>query len=113
MKLTKVLLFMVFRQPKTFSTNLTFRNRYYYKHIKILASTKCSFIYSSGTKIKAIDKEESIKKNTNVKIKTKTFELPKDEDDYVVVYTDGACSNNGKPNAKAGIGVWFADNFAL
>nr|CAH7768188.1 unnamed protein product [Callosobruchus chinensis] len=30
--------------------------------------------------------------------------------DYVIVYTDGACSNNGKPGAKAGIGVWFGDN---
>lgn len=26
------------------------------------------------------------------------------------VYTDGACSNNGKPNAKAGYGVYFAEN---
>ena len=30
-----------------------------------------------------------------------------DRDGYVVVYTDGACPNNGKPNAQAGIGVWF------
>lgn len=29
------------------------------------------------------------------------------DDGYVVVYTDGACSNNGKHGAKAGIGVWF------
>ena len=26
------------------------------------------------------------------------------------VFTDGACSNNGKPTAKAGIGVYFSDN---
>ncbi len=26
------------------------------------------------------------------------------------VYTDGACSNNGKKNAKAGIGVYFGAN---
>ena len=26
------------------------------------------------------------------------------------VYTDGACSNNGRPNAKAGLGVFFSDN---
>lgn len=26
------------------------------------------------------------------------------------IYTDGACSNNGKPNAKAGFGVWFGKN---
>lgn len=31
-----------------------------------------------------------------------------DEEDYFVqVYTDGACSNNGKWNAAAGIGVVF------
>lgn len=26
------------------------------------------------------------------------------------VYTDGSCINNGKPNAKAGIGIYFGDN---
>jgi ribonuclease HI len=26
-----------------------------------------------------------------------------------MIFTDGACSNNGKPNAKAGIGVYFGD----
>ncbi|XP_060535979.1 ribonuclease H1 isoform X2 [Cylas formicarius] len=35
------------------------------------------------------------------------------EDDYVIVYTDGACENNGKANAKAGIGVWFGDGNPL
>jgi ribonuclease HI len=29
--------------------------------------------------------------------------------DYYV-YTDGACSNNGKQNARAGIGVYFGEN---
>jgi ribonuclease HI len=29
------------------------------------------------------------------------------------VYTDGSCNHNGKPNAKAGIGVWFGDNNPL
>lgn len=35
------------------------------------------------------------------------------ENDYVVVYVDGACENNGKSNAKAGIGIWFGDNNPL
>ena len=26
------------------------------------------------------------------------------------VYIDGACSNNGKPNAKAGYGIFFSNN---
>ena len=28
----------------------------------------------------------------------------------IVVYTDGACSNNGKKNAKCSIGIHFSDN---
>ncbi|GAB1866766.1 Ribonuclease H1 [Camponotus japonicus] len=36
-----------------------------------------------------------------------------DEDDYVNVFTDGACSSNGYKNARAGIGVWFRDNHPL
>ena len=30
-----------------------------------------------------------------------------DDDGFVVVFTDGACINNGTPNAQAGIGIWF------
>lgn len=32
-----------------------------------------------------------------------------DADDAIYIYTDGACSNNGGKNAKAGIGVYLAD----
>ena len=28
----------------------------------------------------------------------------------IYVYTDGACSNNGKPDAKGGVGVFFSDS---
>lgn len=28
----------------------------------------------------------------------------------IIVYTDGSCSNNGLPNAMAGIGIYFNDN---
>lgn len=28
----------------------------------------------------------------------------------IIVYTDGACIHNGKPNAKAGMGVYFSKN---
>ncbi|CAF0709871.1 unnamed protein product [Brachionus calyciflorus] len=31
----------------------------------------------------------------------------------MIVYTDGACSNNGKPNATAGIGVFWGTNHPL
>jgi ribonuclease HI len=36
-----------------------------------------------------------------------------DANGLVLVYTDGACSNNGKYGAKAGIGVWFNHNHPL
>ncbi|XP_061935741.1 ribonuclease H1 isoform X1 [Apis cerana] len=36
-----------------------------------------------------------------------------DNDGYVNVYTDGACSLNGRKNAQAGIGVWFGNNHPL
>lgn len=36
-----------------------------------------------------------------------------DDDGYVNVYTDGACSSNGFRGARAGIGVWFGDNHPL
>ncbi|KAJ8963761.1 hypothetical protein NQ314_005394, partial [Rhamnusium bicolor] len=35
------------------------------------------------------------------------------ENDHVIIYVDGACENNGKANAKAGIGVWFGDEHPL
>lgn len=31
-------------------------------------------------------------------------------DNPIYVYTDGACTNNGKPNAKAGIGIYFGED---
>lgn len=32
------------------------------------------------------------------------------DDGCASVYTDGACENNGRKGAKAGIGVWWGDN---
>ncbi len=38
---------------------------------------------------------------------------PAPRDDAVVVYTDGACTNNGKHGAQAGYGVFFGFNNPL
>lgn len=40
----------------------------------------------------------------------KIHEMLHDMDGVIYVFTDGACSNNGKSNAVAGIGVYFKDN---
>ncbi|XP_068968714.1 ribonuclease H1 [Bombus flavifrons] len=42
-----------------------------------------------------------------------TQNLIVDDNGFVNVYTDGACTANGRKNAKAGIGVWFGDNHPL
>jgi len=33
-----------------------------------------------------------------------------DEEGYVIVHTDGACSSNGQAGARAGIGIWWSDS---
>ncbi|GBP18568.1 Ribonuclease H1 [Eumeta japonica] len=35
------------------------------------------------------------------------------DDGYIQVYTDGACSENGKSNARAGLGVFWGENHPL
>lgn len=47
--------------------------------------------------------------NKNANLKT----LSVDDEGYVVVYTDGACTKNGRKAAKAGIGVWFGNSHPL
>lgn len=42
-----------------------------------------------------------------------SFELMFDNDGFVLVYTDGACSKNGRMGAQAGIGIWFNDDHPL
>lgn len=32
-----------------------------------------------------------------------------DDDNYAIVYVGGACLNDGKNDAKGGVGVWFRD----
>ena len=39
------------------------------------------------------------------KIKTPLANQP-----VINVYTDGACQNNGKPDARAGFGIWFGED---
>jgi len=35
---------------------------------------------------------------------------PLAQEPHINIYTDGACSNNGKPDARAGFGVYFGKN---
>ncbi len=42
------------------------------------------------------------------KVKEEEEEVKKPQ--RIVVYTDGACPNNGKKDAIGGVGVWFGDN---
>ena len=44
-----------------------------------------------------------------IKSKNLTSRTKKSDKKYIKVYTDGACSKNGTPDAKAGIGVFFSE----
>ncbi|CAG4963528.1 unnamed protein product [Parnassius apollo] len=47
------------------------------------------------------------------KRKSGKFSFIEGDDGYIQVYTDGACSSNGKNGARAGIGVYWADDHPL
>jgi hypothetical protein len=34
-------------------------------------------------------------------------------DDYLIAYVDGCCRNNGQPEPRAGVGVWFGEDHPL
>merc|ERR1739848_776034 len=68
-----------------------------------------------GVKRKRIDNYEDYNENSK-RIKLENFQCKNRfqvVDGYVQVYTDGSCFFNGKPNARGGIGVWWADNNTL
>jgi len=56
--------------------------------------------------------KKEIKTITISTIKTQQHQSPKVQkmSADIDVYTDGSCIHNGKPNAKAGIGVYFGEN---
>lgn len=43
----------------------------------------------------------------------KTLKFLEDNDNFVHVYTDGSCENNGKPSACAGLGIYFGEGHSL
>ena len=55
--------------------------------------------------VKSVNHKQTSTIKKNVAEFTKSDFIP----DYYV-YTDGACSHNGRKNAKAGIGIYFGDN---
>lgn len=83
---------------------------------KVLSSKLCNKVpEAKKIKLDSENKTESInsvKPNSSSTSSQQTNYIV-DADGYVNVYTDGACSSNGRKNAKAGIGVWFGDNHSL
>tara|TARA_B100001094_G_scaffold320749_1_gene367443 strand:- start:96 stop:671 length:576 start_codon:yes stop_codon:yes gene_type:complete len=57
----------------------------------------------------SIEQNSTIYNQTENKIEKKV----ENQNDYINIYTDGACINNGKKNAKAGIGIYISDNFTI
>lgn len=64
------------------------------------------------------DKPKIVTESYNLKItritsKGGTYEFLVDSNQFVHVYTDGACKKNGRRNASAGIGVYFDEDHPL
>ena len=53
--------------------------------------------------------DEYLEYDGQAKIKCLSYSKENSEEN-IIVFTDGACSNNGKPDAKAGIGIYFGEN---
>ena len=55
--------------------------------------------------------ENEIKEATSTDTSTDASSDNEDECSSILhVYTDGACANNGRPNARAGLGIYFGEN---
>lgn len=61
------------------------------------------YLDQKGPRIGVLDENGTIIKNVKVE------EQIEPQEDIISVYTDGACSNNGKLNPIAGYGVYFPD----
>ena len=79
------------------STNVTQKNKS--KYIPKINSSKCF-----PKKKRSFDRSTAFEK---------ALKLNLDDPNIPIVYTDGACSENGKKNARAGYGVWWGDGNPL
>ncbi|XP_073905191.1 ribonuclease H1 isoform X2 [Castor canadensis] len=71
-----------------------------------------AFVRSSGSSDGSEGQKNTCVPESQVKA-SKRFREPLDEGDYVVVYTDGCCSSNGRRRARAGIGVYWGPGHPL
>ena len=58
------------------------------------------------TEIKLINRDNILPKMENILPKNEC-DMSNNNHEVIKVFTDGACVHNGKPNAKAGIGIYF------
>ena len=69
------------------------------------------FIVYGGDGDNHKDSSSSKKTKSHVIFGTTTkIDMGINEEDIIIVYTDGCCINNGKRNAKAGYGIYFGPN---
>ncbi|XP_060863606.1 uncharacterized protein LOC132940171 isoform X1 [Metopolophium dirhodum] len=73
------------------------------------ANTQLNKSLTCSSNIDAIDGTDLLPSELESAKKSFTF----NEKNEVVVYTDGACSNNGYKGASAGAGVWFGNHHPL
>lgn len=93
-------------------------NEYFLLGAQKLKQTKLGININTGIKrnlsVTAEDVPSRKAKKKKIEVDNKSVsDYIIDDDGYINVYTDGACSSNGTKNAQAGIGVWFGRNHPL
>ena len=88
------------------------------------SSTSRASTSNSSTSRASTSNSSTSRTSTSLKRKCSVYNIPIDKnlkldlndqslDDYPMVFTDGACINNGKKGAKAGYGIWWSSNDPL
>lgn len=65
---------------------------------------------AGSSKTRTLPSETKQTKRLVKKVGKRKADDIKDESEWEVVYTDGACQGNGKIGAIAGIGIWWGHN---
>lgn len=63
--------------------------------------------------LKRIKSSSDIKPETEKEVEVNNIKFTVDDEDRLIVYTDGACSKNGRETSTAGFGVWWGEKHEL
>jgi len=93
---------------KTCKTNQNYGSLFQHSSKRPMSSSS-----DSDNELDKINQRKKKLRSNETTISSTGNQFHVDVNGYTEVYTDGACTSNGRGNAKAGIGIWFSDNNPL